>query len=145
MIQIETIEGIDNLDAILTEVADIDAVWLGTLDTRVSMGLVGVSNGDLEPEYLEAVAKFERILMKHHKPRGGFSFGSREAMREMGKDNCINFVAADVITLAGMAELLTVAKETFPAERKMLGAEREADAKMVADGGAEDGVFKLGS
>lgn len=106
--------------------------------------MVATGFGSPEPEYLEAVAKFERILTKHHKPRGGFSFGSPEAMRELGKDNCINFVAADVMALAGMAKLLTVAKETFPAERKMLGAEREAEVDGTGDGGRKDAKMVLG-
>lgn len=51
MIQIETVEAIDNLDAILTGLPDIDAVWLGTLNIRVSMDLVTNGEGGPEPEY----------------------------------------------------------------------------------------------
>ncbi|KAF6234246.1 hypothetical protein HO173_007666 [Letharia columbiana] len=43
MIQIETVEGIDNLDAILTHVPDIDA---STLDIRVSMDPAATDYGD---------------------------------------------------------------------------------------------------
>ncbi|CAD6567205.1 MAG: hypothetical protein ASARMPRED_000536 [Alectoria sarmentosa] len=60
----ETTEVNDNLDAILTEVPDIDAVWLGTLDIRVSMDSEATGEGDPEPEYSQAVVKFERILNK---------------------------------------------------------------------------------
>lgn len=76
MIQIETLEGINNLDAMLTEVPDIDIVWLGSLDCRISMNMaanMGMSNG--EPEWAEAEKKFEDVLKKHNKPRGGFGFG----------------------------------------------------------------------
>lgn len=76
MIQIETLEGINNLDAMLTEVPDIDIVWLGSLDCRISMNLAANQGmGGSEPEWIEAEAKFEEILKKHDKPRGGFGFG----------------------------------------------------------------------
>ena len=39
-IQVESLEGINKLDEILTAVGEhIDSVWLGNLDCRVSMGL----------------------------------------------------------------------------------------------------------
>lgn len=102
MIQIETLEGINNLDAILTECPDVDIVWLGSLDCRVSMNLAANMGSTLppllipswrqlpwwklltdnvllvggdEPEWIEAEKKFEETLKKHNKPRGGFGFG----------------------------------------------------------------------
>ncbi len=120
MIQIETLEAIDNLDAILTAVPEIDAVWLGMLDVRVSMGLEYPGPEQPEPEYLQAVAKFESVLKKHDKPRGGQAFGDPEVMRKSGKDNSLNFVAVDVLALMGLAGQITVARELFPAQRKMV-------------------------
>lgn len=127
MIQIETLEAIDNLDAILTEVPDIDAVWLGTLDVRVSMGLPGGGFGGTEPEFLQAVAKFESILKKHDKPRGGAVIGTPEAMRALGKENSISFVAMDVVALIGTTRILSESRNLFPAQRKMLDAEKAAE------------------
>ncbi|KUI60701.1 4-hydroxy-2-oxovalerate aldolase [Cytospora mali] len=110
MIQIESLAGIDNLDAILTEVPDIDAVWLGSLDARVSMNLVGSVTGD-EPEWLEAKARFHEILRKHRKPYGGFYLDpADENMREAAKDQQLMFISADVLALMGMYQTLVGAR-----------------------------------
>jgi 4-hydroxy-2-oxoheptanedioate aldolase len=61
IIQVETVEAINNLDDILTECGkDIDAVWLGSLDIRVSMGLpdpFAAHPGGNEPEWVAAIEK----------------------------------------------------------------------------------------
>ena len=120
MIQVETLEAIDNLDDILTQVPEIDCVWPGLLDLRVSMGLVAPAPPDqpLEPEFIAAMAKFDSVLKKHDKPRAGQAIGSPDVMKQQGKDNSLNFVAVDVLGLAGQAELIPVAREMFPAGRK---------------------------
>ena len=46
--------------------------------------------------------------------------GTPEAMRESEKDNCINLISAELLALMGLADILPVAKETFPAEKKMV-------------------------
>ncbi|KAK4692988.1 hypothetical protein P7C71_g4323, partial [Lecanoromycetidae sp. Uapishka_2] len=127
MLQIETLEGVNNLDAILTEVPDIDAIWLGSLDMRVSMGLLGWGGPSDEPEFLEAVEKFETVLRKHDMPRGGLAIGTPEMKQALGKDNCMSFVAADVMALGGMVEDLMSAKAMFPAERKMVPKSKVAE------------------
>lgn len=74
IIQIETLQAIHNLDAILTECGEhIDSVWLGSLDARVSMGLPGMWGA--EKEWVEAVALYESTLAKHNKPSSGMAMG----------------------------------------------------------------------
>ena len=121
MIQVETLESIDNLDDILTQVPDIDAVWPGVLDLRASMGLEAPPPMDrpLEPEYIAAMAKFDAILKKHDMPRSSQAVGPPNAMRQQGKDNSLSFVAVDVLALRGQADMIPAARAIFPAERRM--------------------------
>jgi 4-hydroxy-2-oxoheptanedioate aldolase len=106
IIQIETLEGIHNLDAILTECGEyIDSVWLGSLDARISMGFSGM--GGAEPEWLEAVALFESTLSKHNQAVSGFSLGSPEAKAMLSRGKSFLMVAADFFSIvgSGMADL----------------------------------------
>lgn len=113
MIQIESLKGIENLDRILTEVPDIDAVWLGRLDARVSMNLAAPNGGfgGTEPEWLKAEEKFYQVLKKHKKPYGGFYRGPLENITEVAKNQQIMFIAADVLALLGMNDKLVEARQ----------------------------------
>jgi 4-hydroxy-2-oxoheptanedioate aldolase len=114
MIQIETLEGIHNLDAILTEVPDIDAVWLGAIDTRASMGLPsGHGIRGTEPEWLEAVEFFHATVRKHNKPYAGFSFATGEELRKITSNMAMCMIAADTTKLGEMMGELADAKETL--------------------------------
>lgn len=116
MIQIESLEGINNLDAILTEVPDIDAVWLGTLDARVSMDLPGNGGmGGTEPEWLDAVATYDRVVAKHGVAKAGFALGTPEMVQNMAREKSFVVVAADVMALMGMLGGLVTAREAIPA------------------------------
>ncbi|KAK1828021.1 Pyruvate/Phosphoenolpyruvate kinase-like domain-containing protein [Podospora conica] len=112
MIQIETLEGIRNLDAILTAVPDIDAVWLGTLDARISMNLpAGFGVPDDEPEWVEAVRLYEETMEKHGKVKGGFVLGGEpETIRAAARDKEFLCGFADVLALMGMAGSLGQAR-----------------------------------
>lgn len=116
MIQIETLQAINNLDAILTEVPDIDAVWLGTLDTRVSMNLPhGGGMGGSEPEWLDALKIFNETMKKHNKPRGSFGFPPPMTTADQFQTTVekLSFcsIAADVFSLMQMNQSLKEAKE----------------------------------
>lgn len=117
MIQIETLEGINNLDAILTEVPDIDAVWLGSLDVRVSMDLpANMGFGGSEPEWAEAVEIFKKTLEKHsHVALGGFAMGDDEGLVKMGKGKSIIVTAGDIIAMMGLPTELARSRKMFPA------------------------------
>lgn len=119
MIQIESLEGINNLDAILTEVPEIDVVWLGALDCRVSMNLPGnFGVGGNEPEWLAAVDKFNKTLKKHKKPRAGFCFGTGEELKKAAAENVIVVNTADVLKLGEMGLQMVEAKKVVALEEK---------------------------
>lgn len=113
MIQIESLKGINNLDAILTECPEIDACWLGTIDARVSMNFSAQFGQGNEPEWLAAVATYDSVMAKHDKPKGAFAVGTDADMQRMGKTKAIVFPATDVVALAGLYGTLTKAKEIF--------------------------------
>ncbi|KAJ4149900.1 hypothetical protein LMH87_010674 [Akanthomyces muscarius] len=116
MIQIESLEGINNLDDILTQVPDIDAVWLGSLDARISMNLPGnFGLGGDEPEWHAARDKFFEVLDKHDKPYGGFAFptppfGSAEGFKKATDRMSLVACTADMLHLMALGNDLQTAR-----------------------------------
>lgn len=114
MIQIETLLGIQNLDAILTEVPDIDCVWIGTLDARISMNLP--ANGGMggnEKEWTDAVALYDATMAKHNKPKAGFAMGPN--MKNMATGKSMVFSGSDFFPLVMAAgATLNECKQMFP-------------------------------
>jgi len=110
MIQIESLKGIENLDSILTEVPEIDIVWLGALDCRVSMGLSANLGMGEEKEWVEAVERFRAVCKKHDKPMGGFCFVGGENMVKMARDYSLLVHCADVLKLYEMFGALVEAR-----------------------------------
>ena len=114
IIQIESLRGMQNLDAILTECGEhIDSVWLGSLDARVSMGLPGVLGQ--EPEWLEAVALYESALKKHNKPASGLALGPPEMKAAMARGKSFMVTGSDFNALLGQTSELTHMRENFKA------------------------------
>ena len=117
MVQIESLEGINNLDAILSEVPEIDVVWLGGIDCRISMNLpANFGQGD-EPEWLAAVQKFNSTLKKHNKPRAGFCLAGGDELIKMAEDNVLLIHAADVLKLYEMGPQLMAARAVVALEK----------------------------
>lgn len=114
VIQIESLQGIDNLDAILTEVPEIDAVWLGMLDARISMNMPsGFGVQCDEPEWLTAVGKFQSTLKKHDKPYAGFAFAKGEELRNVTESMSMCVITSDVPKLMEMGGQLAEAKSAL--------------------------------
>jgi len=134
MIQVESKLGVENLDAILTECPDIDIVWLGSLDARVSMSLPSNHGmGGAEPEWLEVVELYDATMKKHNKPRGGFSFpnppfGSPEGLKKASETLSLITVSADVLHLSFLAQDLADCKRIIGERRGFEAKNGKADA-----------------
>jgi len=133
MIQIETLEGIHNLDRILTEVQGIDAVWLGTLDARVSMNLP--ANGGMgggESEWVDAVKLYDDTMDRHPEvAKAGFALAAMPGFVERAKDKALVFTSADVVALMGLMGELKLGREGIaPLKRSVKwGVEKENGVK----------------
>ncbi|PYH53350.1 Phosphoenolpyruvate/pyruvate domain-containing protein [Aspergillus niger CBS 101883] len=112
MIQVESLE----------EVPEIDAVWLGTIDARVSMGLPG-GHGIVgtESEWLEAVELFHKTMRKHDKPYSGFCLAKGDAFLKKKSYMSMCIVAGDTLKLSEMMGHL--------AERRAEIAQTQNDSK----------------
>ncbi|KAL8823394.1 MAG: hypothetical protein Q9191_005896 [Dirinaria sp. TL-2023a] len=110
IIQIESEQGVKNLDAILSAVGDqIDCVWIGSLDLRVSMGLDGVW-GD-EPSFMDVVKLYEDTLKRHKTPNSGMCmFGQWEK----ASNKAFVVVGGDAFALLGEAALVNNARANLP-------------------------------
>ncbi|OQE47451.1 hypothetical protein PENCOP_c001G05743 [Penicillium coprophilum] len=131
IIQIESERGVKNLDAILTSVGDqVDAVWVGTLDLRVSMGLDELWGE--EPEFREVMRLYEETLRKHKKPNSGQCFHENWAL---GVDKTFTVVTGDVVALLSQRSTIQNARQNLPAWDKR---QNSTPAKQNGNGlGAE--------
>ena len=109
VIQVERLEALDNLDAILTEVPQIDAVMMGRLDFRTSMDLPAMTGGE-EPEWLDVEARFQRITDKHNKPRVAIALFPAARQMAVKNNTAMQIVTGDTIALAGLINDLASAK-----------------------------------
>lgn len=109
IIQIESELGVRNLDAILTAVGDqIDAVWIGTLDIRASMGFDGLWGS--EPRFLETVELYNETVRKHGVPSSGMCLGGDWAK---GEGKAFVVVAGDAFALLGDVGIIRGARENL--------------------------------
>ena len=110
IIQIESEQGARNLDAILTAVGDqIDAVWIGTLDMRVSMGFDGFWGS--EPQFLDTVRVYEDTLKKHNIPNTGMCLNGEWAK---GANKAFVIVGGDAFALLGETVTINNARQNLP-------------------------------
>ncbi|MCJ1270582.1 hypothetical protein MMC22_010479 [Lobaria immixta] len=109
VIQIESELGVYNLDAILTAVGDqVDAVWMGTLDMRVGMGLDGFWGA--EPEFLNVVKLYEETLKKHDMPNSGMCLGGDWAK---GTNKAFVIVGTDHLAFLRETSTITAARQNL--------------------------------
>ncbi|MCJ1319495.1 hypothetical protein MMC15_004831 [Xylographa vitiligo] len=151
MIQIETLAGIRNLDSILTEVPGIDAVWLGTLDLRVSMNLPANGGmGGAEPEWLAAVALYDEIMARHPEvAKAGFAMPVMPNFEQMLEGKALVMMAADVMALMGlMGSLQSGRQAVMPLKQGLKGGvvkENGAAKENGAVNGSGNGLVVNGN
>lgn len=130
IIQIETLEGVHNLDAMLTAVGEhIDSVWLGSLDLRVSMGLRGFWGE--EPEWVNAIGILRATLEKHNMPYSGLATGDEEWLKSRGDGRSLMFTCSDLDAVLGATNELRKARSLFP--RKDYSSQKMANGYSSKD------------
>ncbi len=81
IIQIESVQALENLDAILA-VPGIDVAFVGPNDLHMQLGLPPSTEG-MEPEFLAALEKIKAGTQRHHVPLGIFCSSGEVAARRI--------------------------------------------------------------
>lgn len=133
IIQVESRQGIENLDEILTAVGEhIDSVWLGNLDCRVSMGLPGFWGE--EPEWVQALETLQATLAKHNMPYSGLALGDDEWLKERGEGRSLMFTSSDCAAILGLGNELRHVRGLFCAKDYSTKNGIHANAKQKSNG-----------
>ncbi|KAJ7037856.1 Pyruvate/Phosphoenolpyruvate kinase-like domain-containing protein [Mycena alexandri] len=96
--QIESVRGIDNLDAIISS-PQVDAVMFGSADLRLDMGLPAAFTG-AEPEYTAALARMLSLAARHNIPLACLALGESMTKMRLAQGFSLLFVSGDLRTLS---------------------------------------------
>ncbi|KXX75054.1 2-keto-3-deoxy-L-rhamnonate aldolase [Madurella mycetomatis] len=116
---IESLERINDLDAILTEVPEIDVAWLGSLNCCVSMNLPVNCGYGTEPDWQAAVQTFNAAVKKHKKPAASFCIADNNGLSKAAEDNVILVHAIEFMKSLKMAPQLAIAQEAVAFKTKL--------------------------
>jgi 2-keto-3-deoxy-L-rhamnonate aldolase RhmA len=116
MVQVETVEALDNLDAIAAT-PGIDVLFVGPNDLSASLGLFRKFDS---PEYLKAIDRILKSAARHHVSAGYMAGSAEETLQRI--DQGFRFVAG-----GSDARLLGVAAASFYGKIKAGLSQRKAD------------------
>ena len=121
-VMIETRQAIDNLEAILTQVEGIDAVFVGPNDLSVSMGIRGSSYAGENPEHRDAMEQIGAVAERHGIV-AGIMCGSPEVAEQWRRKGF------KMLAVGNDIPLLTAAAQLSARRSRALAAEETSAAR----------------
>jgi 2-keto-3-deoxy-L-rhamnonate aldolase RhmA len=110
IIQIESVQALQNLDEILS-VPGIDVAFVGPNDLHAQLGLIPSSDG-AEPEFVEALERVKVAARKHHVALGIFSSDGKAAVARVSQGFQMISVTTDAGSMiAAATQNLRIAQE----------------------------------
>ena len=109
VLQIESLQGLRNLDAILS-VPGVDVAFVGPNDLHAALGLPPSTEGT-EPEFVEALKQIQAGARQHNVALGIFTGGGEAAVQRIREGFQMLSVTSDLSSLlAGARQQLKVAQ-----------------------------------
>lgn len=121
-VMVETRQAISNLEAILTEVEGIDAVFVGPNDLAVSMGIRGSSYAGENPEHRSAMEEIGAVAQRHGVV-AGIMCGSPEVAEQWRREGF------RMLAVGNDIPLLTTAAQLSAKRCRELAAEQTSAAR----------------
>jgi 4-hydroxy-2-oxoheptanedioate aldolase len=101
IIQIESVQALQNLDSILS-VPGIDVAFVGPNDLHAQLGLPPSSEG-AEPEFIEALAEIKKVAGRYNIPLGMFCSNGQAAAKRIQEGFQLVSATTDASCLASAA------------------------------------------